>query len=80
MSEKRVRQHVTTTLRQIRERGTATAAEVGIGPVEALRLEAEGFINRRGVVRTNRRGRPAIVWGLTDKAHKRVKRAVAVSA
>lgn len=77
MSGKRQRNHVKTTLRAMRERGTCTRTEVGISSVEAIRLEDEGLIRRRGTVQTGQRGRPAIKWGLTDKAQKRVKRAMA---
>lgn len=77
MSQSKIRQHVTTTLARIRAKGTATAKDVELHPVEAMRLEAQGLLRRAGTKQTGRRGRPAIVWGLTDKAHKRVKRATA---
>lgn len=77
LSEQRKRNHVNTTLRAIREQGPCTRQEAGIETsVEALRLESEGLLRRVSVRRTGQRGRPAVVWGLTDKAHKRVKRAM----
>lgn len=32
------------------------------------KAEAEGKIERKGVRRTGKRGRPAVLWGLTDQA------------
>ncbi len=55
------------------------SATVGF-PVEspyALLLEKQGLIARRGVVRDGKPGRPAVLWGNTDKGRKRAKRAIA---
>lgn len=77
MSRNRMKQHVTSTLRTIFENGPQTAYSAGVSIVEMRRLEAEGVVRRKAVVRKPQRGRPAIVWTLSDKGRKRVKRALA---
>lgn len=64
---------ILTALFDAGEPQTAKALEVS--PVYMGRLREQGLINERDLVRTGRRGRPAIVWGLTDKGRKRVRRA-----
>jgi predicted ArsR family transcriptional regulator len=34
------------------------------------KAEAEGLIERKGVQRTGKRGRPAVLWGLTEAAEE----------
>lgn len=76
MSERKI-QSILSKLAKLRQKRQATSAEVGINSVEAIRLEREGLLRRVSTVQTGRQGRPAVIWGLTDKAHKRVKRAIA---
>lgn len=58
------------------ESGDATSKEMGVSPAYALVLEAQMLIQRADVEQTGKPGRPAVIWGLTDKGRKRAKRAL----
>lgn len=80
MSQKRQKQHVRNSLAKLLNLGrAATNTEIDTNSVEILRLEAIGLVRRVGTVQTGRRGRPAVQWRLTDKARKRVRRALAAA-
>lgn len=63
-------------LHAIYERNQATAKEAGSSPAYMLVLEQQKLVRRVKEEHTGRVGRPPIVWALTDKARKRVKRAI----
>jgi predicted ArsR family transcriptional regulator len=55
--------------------GPKTAKQADISIVTMRKLEAEGLVKRVDKVMTGQRGRPAIIFRITDKARKRVRRA-----
>lgn len=57
-----------------------TATDIDTNGVYMGRLEDQGLIRRKDVVRTGNKGRPAILWVLSDKGRKRVKRAKGLTA
>lgn len=59
-------------------RSTAKAAGISSGYIYVL--EAQGLVIPRDIEHTGKRGRPAIIWGLTDKGRKRAARLVEKAA
>lgn len=76
LKEKR-RQRILPYLVKLSKRGEATAKQIGSSPVEIARIRDEGLVKPVNQVSTGKRGRPALVYKLTDKGSKRVKRAIA---
>lgn len=78
LSVRAQRNHVATTLTAVMQADAPmTAAQMGVSSVEAIRLREAGLIRQVSRVETGRRGRPAHTYRLTDKARKRVRRAIA---
>ena len=73
MSKRTVAHHLDTTLAPLFD-GPNTAKATGISPVDLLRLEAQGLVVRRNIVKTGQRGRPAIVWALSKTARDKMRR------
>lgn len=58
--------------------GAKTSAELETATPYLIWLANEkDLVTKRENVVTNKRGRPAVRWGLTDKGRKRARRAVA---
>jgi predicted ArsR family transcriptional regulator len=70
------RERILPFLVKLLKKGQATASQIGSSPVDIRTIEAEGLVRRVDVVRTGRRGRPAVVYRLTDNGRKRARRAV----
>ena len=54
--------------------GRRTAKAAGVPAPYMIRAERAGIVQRRGVVMTGRRGRPAVEYSLTSKGRSRARR------